>query len=59
MLLLIPIGIGFLNTYMFGPTQSKVGEFLSSFNGFPPRQKPVSFNLDEVMRKMTEQGGSK
>ena len=28
-------------------------QWLASFKEFPPRQKPASFNLDEVMRKMT------
>jgi len=35
------------------PAQTIVGQWLSSFKEFPPRQKPASFNLDEVMRKMT------
>jgi arylsulfatase len=28
-------------------------QWLESFKEFPPRQKPASFNLDEVMRKLT------
>jgi arylsulfatase A-like enzyme len=36
-----------------------VGNWLQSFREFPPRQKPASFNLDEVMRKMSEPQGSK
>ena len=28
----------------------------SSFKEFPIRQKPASFNLDEVMRKLTPPG---
>jgi arylsulfatase A-like enzyme len=28
-------------------------EWLQSFKEFPPRQKPASFNLDEVMRKLS------
>lgn len=35
-------------------SQALVGQWLQSFKTFPPRQKPASFNLDEVMRKMTE-----
>jgi hypothetical protein len=27
-----------------------VAEWLQSFKEFPPRQKPASFNLDDVMR---------
>jgi arylsulfatase len=32
--------------------------WLQSFKEFPPRQKPASFNLDEVMRKISEPPGS-
>ena len=31
-----------------------VGKWLSTFREFPPRQKPASFNLDEIMREMTK-----
>jgi arylsulfatase len=42
------------------PMQAFAAQWLSSFKEFPPRQKPASFNLDEVMRKMSEHpGGSK
>jgi hypothetical protein len=34
--------------------QALVAKWLQSFKQFPPRQKPASFNLDEVMRKMNE-----
>ncbi len=30
-----------------------VAQWLQTFKEFPPRQKPASFNLDEVMRKLT------
>jgi len=39
--------------FLMVPAQTIVGQWLSSFKEFPPRQKPASFNLDEVMRKMT------
>ena len=39
------------------PMQAFAAQALASFKEFPPRQKPASFNLDEVMRKMSE--GSK
>ncbi len=39
--------------FLVVPAQTIVGQWLSSFKEFPPRQKPASFNLDEVMRKMT------
>jgi hypothetical protein len=31
-----------------------VAEYLATFKEFPPRQKPASFNLDDVMKKMSE-----
>ena len=34
-------------------------QWLASFKEFPPRQKPASFNLDDVMQKMSEQSGGK
>jgi arylsulfatase len=47
--------------FLIVPAQAAAAEWLSSFKEFPPRQKPASFNLDEVMRKMTETntGGGK
>jgi arylsulfatase len=39
------------------PMQGFATQWLESFREFPPRQKPASFNLDEVMRKMSELGG--
>jgi len=42
------------------PSQAIVGQWLSSFKEFPIRQKPASFNLDDVMRKLSgPQGGGK
>jgi len=38
---------------MYGAT-ALVANWLQSFREFPPRAKPASFNLDEVMRSMTE-----
>ena len=40
------------------PAQAYVGEFLSTFKEFPPRQKPASFSIDQVMEKMTQASGS-
>ena len=34
------------------PAQAVVAKWLSSFKEYPIRQKPASFNLDEVMRKL-------
>jgi arylsulfatase len=49
----------FDHAFIYVPTQAVVGKFLMSFKNFPPRQKPGSFNLDEVMRKIQESGGGK
>ena len=35
-----------------------MGQFLVTFKDYPQRQKAASFNLDEVLRKMQETGGS-
>ena len=35
------------------PAQAFVAQWLSSFKGFPPRQKPASFSIDQVMDKLT------
>ena len=46
--------------FILVPAQAFAGKWLQSFKEFPPRQKPASFNLDEVMQKMSEQNaGSK
>ena len=42
--------------YLFVPAQAIVARWLETFKEFPIRQKPSSFNLDEVMRKLSEQG---
>jgi len=34
------------------PTQADVAKFLESFKEFPPRQKPGSFSIDQVMESM-------
>jgi arylsulfatase len=34
-----------------------VAQFLATFKEFPPRQKAGSFNLDQVMEKLTTSGG--
>jgi arylsulfatase len=42
------------------PIQAYVAQWLQSFKEFPIRQRPASFNLDEVMRKLQETpGGSR
>jgi len=47
-------------TFLIVPAQAAAAQWLSSFKEFPPRQKPASFNLDDVMKQMSEQqGGNK
>ncbi|HEY6171225.1 MAG TPA: arylsulfatase [Candidatus Kapabacteria bacterium] len=40
--------------YMIAPAAGYVGQWLQSFREFPPRQKPGSFNLDNVMEAVTK-----
>jgi len=39
--------------FAFAPAAAYVGQWLQSFREFPPRQKPGSFNLDNVMEAVT------
>ena len=41
------------------PAQQIAGKMIVSFKEYPPRQKPASFNLDEVMSKLTAGGQGK
>ncbi|MGH8071421.1 MAG: arylsulfatase [Candidatus Entotheonellia bacterium] len=38
--------------FFFVPAQAVVAQWLETFKQFPPRQRPASFNIDEVMRKL-------
>ena len=40
--------------FMIAPAAGYVGQWLQSFKEFPPRQKPGSFNLDNVMEAVTK-----
>jgi arylsulfatase A-like enzyme len=42
--------------FAFIPTQAAVGQFLTTFEQFPPRQKPGSFSIDEALEKARERG---
>jgi arylsulfatase len=44
--------------YLLVPAQAYVGQFLSTFKEFPPRQKAASFSLDQVMEQLSENVGS-
>jgi len=43
--------------YLLVPAQAYVGKFLETFQDFPPRQRPASFSLDQVMEKLIPPGG--
>jgi len=45
--------------FIFAPAGAYVGEWLQSFREFPPRQKPGSFNLDNVMEAISKGSGDK
>ncbi len=42
----------FERVFMLAPGAAYVGQFLSTFKEFPPRQKPGSFNLDRVLESL-------
>jgi arylsulfatase A-like enzyme len=45
------------HAFLIVPAQDYVGKFLATLKDYPPRQKAASFNLDEVMKMMTEPTG--
>jgi arylsulfatase len=45
--------------YLLVPAQAFVARWLTSFKEFPPRMKPASFSLDQVMAQMAAAGGSR
>ena len=48
----------FDHAFMIYKMQDVVGAQIESFLKYPPRQKPASFNLDSVMAKLQDAGGS-
>ncbi len=42
------------HVFLIVPAQEYVGQFLASFKEYPQRQKAASFNLDDVMSKLTD-----
>ena len=44
--------------YLLLAAQPYVGKFISTFKDYPPSQTPAAFNLDDVMKKMSEGGGN-
>jgi arylsulfatase len=45
-------------TYLLVPAQALVGNFLKTFKEYPPRQKPGSFSIDQVLEKLQTGGTS-
>jgi arylsulfatase A-like enzyme len=41
--------------FLFVPAQAIVGQFLKTFEEFPPRQKPASFSVDQALEKARQQ----
>ena len=44
--------------FMLSPAAAYVGNFLRTFQEFPPRQKPGSFNLDRVLESLESGKGT-
>ena len=44
--------------FILVPAQAIVGQFLATFQEFPPRQKPGSFSVDQALEKMMNQKSS-
>ncbi|MEM1235715.1 MAG: sulfatase-like hydrolase/transferase, partial [Pseudomonadota bacterium] len=45
--------------YMLVPAQQYVGNFLETFQEYPPRQKAASFSLEQVMAKLEAPAGTR
>ncbi len=42
------------HAFVLVPAQAFVGQHLATYKEFPPRQKPGSFSLDQVLQKLQE-----
>lgn len=40
------------HAYLVLPSADKVGAYLATYKDFPPRQKPASFSIDQVIEKL-------
>ena len=47
------------HVYFLLPAQKYVGQFLATFQEFPPRQEAASFSLDKVMEKLSATPGAR
>jgi arylsulfatase len=43
--------------FLFVPAQAFVAEFVATFKDFPPRQKPSSFSVDQIMQQLESAHG--
>ncbi|HZM69637.1 MAG TPA: arylsulfatase [Candidatus Cryosericum sp.] len=42
------------HAFLIGPAMGYAGQWIQSFKDFPPRQKPGSFNLSQVVEKLSK-----
>ena len=42
--------------YLLVPAQAFVAQFVGTFKDFPPRQKPSSFSVDQIMEVLAKPG---
>jgi arylsulfatase len=47
------------HVFLLVPAQQYVGQFLATFQEFPPRQKPGSFSLDNALEALQQGGGNR
>lgn len=47
----------FRHAFVLVPAQAGVARFLETFKEFPPRQKPSSFTIDQVLERMQQNQG--
>ena len=47
------------HVFLLVPAQEYVGQYIATFKEYPPRQRAASFNMDEVLKKLQDGGGSK
>ncbi|MDR9403580.1 MAG: arylsulfatase [Halothece sp. Uz-M2-17] len=45
------------HAFLMVPAQQYVGNFLATFEEYPPRQKAASFTIDQVLEKLTNANG--
>ena len=43
--------------FLIQASQAVVGSFIATFKDFPPRQRPQSFSIDQIMEQMQKPAG--